>query len=92
MKTLVAIAAMIAVSSTASACISCVQKNIGAVMNEVALHATHLPAKARVHAAPKPGLLRSNAAVADKNLIKATTPKTTKPVARKRSQSTGSTK
>ena len=92
MKTFVAIAAMIAVSSSASACISCVQKNIGAVMNEVALHATHLPAKARVHAAPTPGLLRSNAAVADKKMIKGAKPQATKLVARKRATSTGSTK
>lgn len=55
MKTLLAFAMMLAVTGSASACISCVQKNAVAVMSEVALHATHLPAKARIYAAPTPG-------------------------------------
>ncbi|MBU3742081.1 MAG: hypothetical protein FGM24_07315 [Candidatus Kapabacteria bacterium] len=55
LRHLAVIVGMFAAGHVASACISCVHKNIGAAMNELALHATHLPAKVVVHAAPTPG-------------------------------------
>lgn len=69
---LAVIIGMLIASHTASACISCVQKNIGAAMNELALHATHLPAKVVVHAAPTPGATKHNKTTAAALRTKAT--------------------
>jgi len=58
----IAIIAAFVAAQPAFACISCVQKNIVAVMNEVALHATHLPAVTAIHAAPTPSLKKHDQA------------------------------
>ena len=58
----IAIIAAFVAAQPAFACISCVQKNIVAVMNEVALHATHLPAEVAIHAAPTPTLKKHDKA------------------------------
>lgn len=58
----IAIIAAFVAAQPAFACISCVQKNIIAVMNEVALHATHLPAVTAIHTAPTPSLKKHDQA------------------------------
>lgn len=91
----IAIIAAFVAAQPAFACISCVQKNIVAVMNEVALHATHLPAVTAIHAAPTPTLKRHEQApqkrtvgASDRAPVVATTPATGKQRSRKTTPAT----